>query len=278
MALYKYLTPARVDVLEGQRIRFTQPAAFNDPFEFRPCIGSLASQTHLREYVEQNYGQILERELMEYPIISKELSPEVVVKLFVSLKSRLPDIFQLLQARLLPSVSSAINSAFNRNLGILCLSEVRDSLLMWGHYTQNHEGFVIGFSQDHPYFSMRRGPEDEFGYLRRVKYSSSRPVVTLADTTGTEWFETKSDDWSYEKEWRMMRVLAEAERRIETLPYPVCLFSFPADSVAEIIIGLKASAEVRDRLKTLSKNFPNAKVILAQEHSSQYSLVMEPAE
>lgn len=93
MVLYKYLTPARVDVLEGQRIRFTQPSAFNDPFEFRPCIGSLASQNHLREYMEQNYDQILERELREYPILSKELSSEVVVKLFAPLKSRLPDIF-----------------------------------------------------------------------------------------------------------------------------------------------------------------------------------------
>ena len=29
MVLYKYLTPARIDVLEHRRIRFTQPVAFN---------------------------------------------------------------------------------------------------------------------------------------------------------------------------------------------------------------------------------------------------------
>jgi hypothetical protein len=44
MALYKYLIPARLDVLERRRIRFTQPAAFNDPFEFKPYIESAASQ------------------------------------------------------------------------------------------------------------------------------------------------------------------------------------------------------------------------------------------
>ena len=54
MVLYKYLTPARLDVLEGRRIRFTQPAAFNDPFEFRPCIESAMAQGHLRDYVEWN--------------------------------------------------------------------------------------------------------------------------------------------------------------------------------------------------------------------------------
>ncbi len=33
MILYKYLTPERIDVLKNRKIRYTQPAAFNDPFE-----------------------------------------------------------------------------------------------------------------------------------------------------------------------------------------------------------------------------------------------------
>src|SRR5215467_14012687 len=36
MLLYKFLTPERLDVLEKGLIRFTQPAALNDPFESRP--------------------------------------------------------------------------------------------------------------------------------------------------------------------------------------------------------------------------------------------------
>jgi hypothetical protein len=70
---------------------------------------------------------------------------ESTVELLRPLKSRIPELFQLLQPQYLPSISSAIDSAFNKNVGVLCLSEVRDSLLMWGHYTENHEGFVIGF-------------------------------------------------------------------------------------------------------------------------------------
>lgn len=73
---YKYLTPARLDVLERRRIRFTQPAAFNDPFEFKPYIESAASQAHLREYVEQNFDEILRRKLKEYPILSTLLPGE----------------------------------------------------------------------------------------------------------------------------------------------------------------------------------------------------------
>ena len=274
MVLYKYLTPARLDVIERCMIRFTQPAAFNDPFEFRPCIESAISQAHFREYVEQNFDEILKRELNEYPILSSLLPYESTVELLRPLKSRIPELFQLLQPKYLPSISSAIDSAFNKNVGVLCLSEVRDSLLMWGHYTENHEGFLIGFDQGHPFFSIRRGPDDEFGFLRQVKYCRDRPSVTLADTTGTEWFETKSEEWAYEREWRMMRVLHDAECRLDAAPYPICLFSFPIDAVAEIIIGLRSSRELRNRLTSLSTGFPKAKVLQAQEHSSQYALVI----
>ncbi len=215
MVLYKYLTPARIDVLERRRIRFTQPAAFNDPFEFKPHIESTASQEHLREYVEQNFDEILRKELKEYPILSKLLPGESAVDLLRPFKASIPGLFQLLEPSFLPGVSVAINSVFNANVGVLCLSEIRDSLLMWGHYTDNHEGFVIGFDQNHPFFSVRRGPEDEFGFLRQVKYCRNRPRVTMANTTGTEWFETKSDEWAYEKECRMLRVLEDAESWLE---------------------------------------------------------------
>ena len=267
MVLYRYLTPVRLDVLERRRIRFTQPAAFNDPFEFKPYIESAASQEHLREYVEQNFDEILRRELKEYPILSKLLPGEGAVDLLRPFKSSIPGLFQLLEPQFLPGVSAVINSALNANVGVLCLSEIRDSLLMWGHYTDNHEGFVIGFDQNHPFFSVRRGPEDEFGFLRQVKYCRNRPRVTLANTTGTEWFETKS-----EKEWRMMRVLEDAESRLEGVPHPICLFSFPADAVVEIIIGSRCSLELRDRLRGLSKGYPKAKLFQAQEHSSEYAL------
>jgi hypothetical protein len=275
MVLYKYLTPARLDVLERRRIRFTQPAAFNDPFEFKPYIESAASQDHLREYVEQNFDEILSRELKEYPILSKLLPGESAIDLLRPLKSCIPGLFQLMEPHFLPGVSTAINSALNANVGVLCLSEIRDSLLMWGHYTDNHEGFVIGFDQNHPFFSMRRGPEDEFGFLRQVKYCHSRPRVTMANTTGTEWFETKSDEWAYEKEWRMMRVLQDAESRLEGVPHPICLYGFPADAVVEIVAGLRSSPELRDRLRTMSKGYPKAKLFQAQEHSSEYALLLK---
>jgi len=40
MTLYKYLHPDRIDLLQNLLIRFTQPGAFNDPFEMQPYFDS----------------------------------------------------------------------------------------------------------------------------------------------------------------------------------------------------------------------------------------------
>src|SRR5258708_12419499 len=38
MIVYKYVHPERFDVLKDTRIRFTQAAALNDPFEMMPSL------------------------------------------------------------------------------------------------------------------------------------------------------------------------------------------------------------------------------------------------
>src|SRR5262245_22733117 len=45
--LFKYVTPARIDVLADRFIRFTQPAALNDPFEMRPHYDSVVPTAEL---------------------------------------------------------------------------------------------------------------------------------------------------------------------------------------------------------------------------------------
>lgn len=47
--MYKYGTPERLDVLRNALIRYTQPAALNDPFELRPFFDSLVPEAELLE-------------------------------------------------------------------------------------------------------------------------------------------------------------------------------------------------------------------------------------
>jgi hypothetical protein len=274
MILYKYLQPARVnDILEHRRVRFTQPGDLNDPFEFRPKIREVASDADVRSYVEENFDQLVEEELSKYGAITQFL-PQIDLRgLIGKQKAILPSLFRLLEPAAIQKLSPMIDAVLNLNVGILCLSEVRDSLLMWGHYTDNHQGFVIGFDSDHPFFSKRRSDKDEFGFLRRVDYAHQRPQVTLKNTESPVWFSTKSEQWSYEKEWRIVRVLSEADDKIERSPFPICLFEFPPDAVREIIVGMRSSSRLVSDIRAFAHSLPRLDVLLASE-DSDYGLVI----
>lgn len=275
MILYKYLSPSRLDLLEQRNVRFTQPGNFNDPFEFRPRIQSAASDQEVRTYVGKNFERLVEQELDKYGSLTQLIPRATLQDLLLSQKARLPELYRLLEPRVLEKVSLLIDSFLNQNVGVLCLSEVRDSILMWGHYTDDHRGFVVGFDSNHPFFSKRRSKQDEFGFLRQVDYQRKRPNVVLSDTSSPVWFQTKSEQWAYEKEWRIVRVLSEAGCRINGSPFPICLFEFPADAVLEIIIGLRATPSLVQQVRSLAPGFPKVTLLRAREDPSDYGLVID---
>jgi len=270
MILYKYLQPSRLDVLQHRRIRFTQPGDFNDPFEFRPCIQGAASDN----YVEEHFEELVEDDLSKYGALTNIVPKSVLKETLFAQKNKLPELFRLLEPQLIQRASSFFDTFLNQNVGVLCLSEIRDSILMWGHYTDNHQGFVIGFDSDSPFFSKRRSESDEFGFLRHVNYQIQRPQVILSDTTSSAWFETKSEQWAYEKEWRIVRVLSEAACRIDRNPFPVCLFEFPADAVREIIMGMRFSSSLLPKMQSLAVAFPRTTLLRASEDPHDYRLVI----
>ena len=274
MILYKYLQPARIDVLENKMIRFTQPGDFNDPFEFRPYIQSAASDEFVQEYVEANLDKLLEEELARYGALLQPGAGKMLKEMVSLNKAGVLEFFRHLELQVLQGLSPSIDASLNQNVGVMCLSEVPDSLLMWGHYTEDHRGFVVGFDSDHTFFSKRRSEQDEFGFLRRVNYQHERPRVVLSDTSSPVWFNTKSDQWAYEKEWRMLRVLSECDSRKEGAPFPICLFGFPEDAVLEIIIGLRSTSSLILRLESLAPGFPRAALLRARENPKDYSLLL----
>lgn len=275
MILFKYLPPDRMDVLRRRTLRFTQPGDFNDPFEFRPQIQAAASPDDVQAYVEEHFETLVDQELAKYGALARLVGGPNVRELLLRQKSMLPELFQLLQPQMLQRVAPAIDTVLNLNVGVLCLSEVRDSILMWGHYTDNHRGLVVGFDSKHPFFSRRRSDKDEFGFLRQVIYQLERPHVTLADTTSPAWFQTKSNDWAYEKEWRLVSPLAQAEHRIEAHPYPICLFEFAPDAVREIIVGMRAAPALAQEIRSMARDFPQATLLKAREDPAEYGLLID---
>jgi hypothetical protein len=91
---------------------------------------------------------------------------------------------------------------FYESTGISCFSECNDNILMWSHYSSHHRGFCLEFHSD----------TDLFTKAKKVLYSSDIPTIDLCELMLDDDFEkvlelfcTKSSDWQYEREWRVLR-------------------------------------------------------------------------
>ncbi|HDY7648843.1 TPA: DUF2971 domain-containing protein [Vibrio vulnificus] len=276
MKLYKYLHPDRIDVLKNRAIRFSPPNAFNDPFEFKPVISGLASDSYIDAYMKENLDSMVESELSKLPEHIRSQIPnskfQELVKLYVKNNS---EVFNAVMNKAKEHVSAALTETSNELIGVLSLTEKADNLLMWSHYAESHSGYCIGFKSNHSFFNKKRSKKDEFYHLRKVEYLPHRPSKAMVDMNGTDMFLLKSDIWEYEQEWRMCAVLSDADTIINEIDPPVHLFNFPADLVDEVIIGVNAKASLTESiLRTIADNveLSHVKVKQVSVSETEYAL------
>jgi hypothetical protein len=239
--VYKFLPADRASFLENYLLRFTQAAALNDPYE---CLAAFPDMTD-----EQLSGDLLSSALKTINFQQTDSEEDKSIKLGqISLAmSRLGSMGKNAPTLYRKFIIDFNQARINKGLGILSLSRRWDSALMWSHYTNTYAGFCVGFRKDHSYFD-----EIDDGQLRRssllpVKYSDKRPVIPQrqADAPGLDIFLTKSKDWAYEEEDRLLALLREADKTIDGKPFPIHLFRIPSDSISEIILGHNAPEKLR---------------------------------
>lgn len=123
--------------------------------------------------------------------------------------------------------------------GILSMSQTPSHELMWAHYAGSHQGFCV---------ELCRGPREWRAHLlpMRVEYSRQRPSVALAELMPIvpgaphaahefvrKTFLTKSYEWQYEQEWRIVR---DTPRKCAVIP---------ASAIVSLTLG--ARMRLRDR-------------------------------
>jgi len=197
--------------------------------------------------------------------------------------------------RMLPLVGALLIETLARGVGILSLTEKADNLLMWAHYAQSHEGFVIGFNMRDPFFSRPDARKDALHDLRKVRYSTRRPQLKfLTELSLLEMYFTKGKEWKYEQEWRMYTTMPELETRsaLESglrsitqsgsvtglQPCQVNLFDFPATCVNTIIVGCRASGETHKTISSVvAEKYPHALILNATISSIDFALAFSRA-
>lgn len=275
MALYKYLSPDRVDVLRDARIRFTQPNALNDPFELKPFFKTIFNMDTFRETIrsKMDFRPALLNKYEEMPSdVRTKLSPDQFVSLALQHMEQNKSEYEALFNKnidemidMMPALSvrlrSILHGGLGSGVGILSLSEDSVSDLMWAHYARDHSGFVVGFDENSRFFHSQRSDKDEFFRLRKVNYIGNRlsfeSFEQMIDDEN-ELFTSKLDSWEYEKEWRILIPLFERTPEIDATE-PIHLFAYPRSAVRAVILGHKSSSKLRDDVCAIVDKEPEYK-------------------
>lgn len=223
MCLYKYTSESRIeDILVKNQLRFTQPCFFNDLFDVNPSIEKLNLKSILRNLVGQEKEKLVNSffdMLIKYNYRDKSFNTESNKKAF------LLGINQLSNEEVISAISDVVYEEINTSIGILSLTEEFDNILMWAHYTDYHKGFVIEFNSEIEYL----------GQPHKVIYNpdNKRPSLELNIINPEITFLTKSKEWEYENEYRIIRKLENADE-IKGDNY---LFKFPKNLINSIYCG-----------------------------------------
>lgn len=234
--LYKYLPIERLTYLENELLRFTQPLDLNDPFEWMPVLPTKEEIISVIKIVsEENIlssnNKGLNRTDMRRILNEYNKKCEASIK---AVQKEEPNNFRE------QFYNQAITNLGSK-LGLFSLSRRWNSSLMWAHYTNSHKGFCIGFNKDSGFFNTKGNPLDPRFMVQSVIYSDKRLKVPVERGVKIDpkVVLTKSVDWKYEEEERVIALLYLADKVIKSEPYDICLFKIPHKIVSEIIVGAK---------------------------------------
>lgn len=201
---------------------FPSPQQFDDPFDCRAQASFDASDDDWEDYLD---SMLKDR----HPEWDYEERHAFVRQLIRSGWREDPGTKQ----KILNDMQEAVNK-----IGVFCLSEIRDDILMWSHYADGHRGFCLQF-----HIKPTLYPFGEL--LLKVEYAVSYPIIDIigcCEDQARKILLTKADFWKYEKEWRILDPDNGPGIRV-----------FPAEMLTGVIFGCTMSHEDRQLIREWAK-------------------------
>lgn len=132
--------------------------------------------------------------------------------------------------------------------GLICMSRIWSSPLMWAHYAGRHQGICIGFDVDPNRFS-------EVTYVKErptLNYFGCQSFDDLGHKQLIKMGQIKFNAWEYEREYRHFVYKRATIQNDNSLFFqPFCDWLWPR----EIIIGERSTVSQEQILSALSKKY-----------------------
>lgn len=252
----KFCPEYLIALLRDQRVHCSNPANFNDPWDCRPSFDTSSLQDPgqrigalERLKSEEVTARIFEKAKLQGPGITED-DPGFVQRLFDGLSIQMAEIAA-------------------ERWGIYCLTPYADSTLMWSHYANNHRGICLEFATDNNRL---------FASALKVTYQSDYPRWTPYITDiEPDILLTKSSDWAYESEYRIIARKQESE--LDNLDEGLLLarggfLKLPPGALVSVIAGCESDySAIRTIVADSAVGLTTKRAVRSANH---YRLQIEP--
>ncbi len=213
------------NILLHNEIYLASPGAFNDPFDCK---------------IPRNFHSLTQedREQFKQDLATKERHK------FVGKEVEFNDHLKNLSARMdnIDSFQKEDEESYfkqmNAHYGIFSLSRIFDGILLWSQYGANHTGFCIGFWEEKLRTSY--GLCNRTGCVSyRQKFPDIKPKIKEDEEEKLSRIHiqttTKSIEWKYEKEYRLLKAFETSP-----LPFERCVY-VDNDVFSNVTLGINIS-------------------------------------
>lgn len=222
--LYKYY-PFNEDnsiyierIFTHNELYFSLPDKFNDPFDSKVHLSYDGTKQEWRCYLRDLY---------------KKYRPNW------SREQRLAEVKQIMNEKRYKRIPREMANSYLDKMGVYCMSEKNDNILMWSHYSKKHTGFCLEF--------RATSTTPFFGRALKVNYSEHYPDVNFFESSPDEQAKvvllTKAKLWKYEQEWRII------DHHIGS-----GVHAFPAELLTGVIFGCQMQEEYKNKIRTWLEN------------------------
>ena len=247
--LYKYgsINKYSKTLFSSNKLYFAAPSELNDPFECRPLFTFDGTAEQIMEW---HVGMMRKQN----PKLPEEEARAIAEQTHESGGYKNPEAWQ--------TISKDIVDKLSKEIGLFCMSEKNDDILMSSHYGDDHKGYCLQFkaTDDTPVF----------GAAQQVSYQDDYPVVDFFNTPNDAQvqriFLTKFSDWRYEREWRIV------EHK-----HGRGIYSYPKELLTGVIFGMHMQDCHKKKIrKWLKARGHEVKLFQARRQADKFSLAIEP--
>lgn len=253
--LYQKARPDYLAGLSHDKVRLSDPEKFNDPLDLKLAV---ADRTYMGPFGDEESIRQAMQELFKGNL-GFENHWFYNDKLLGAIKDWIN------KKRNLISLEDEISERF-REFGVACFTYTWSSRLMWAHYANSHAGYCVEYAVRE--MDLAQQNDGQFASFS-VEYVSTLPKLCISEALFSphqflgRMLATKSVDWSYEREWRLVH-LKEKGKNVD-MPKGM--------QISALIAGHKANRELIDAL-VLKANDLNIPAYKAMPHQI-YEFKME---